>query len=97
MPEAFPDSEWVWLDVKTGERYIDPTNLIYYDAFRQVWPHTFAGYSKKTLGGVVEATLGLAWTLRDRGRWYPDIAKDFVEQLERFILAEYSIQTWYTI
>lgn len=48
--------------------YFDPTNEVYFQAFRKVWPGAVREMSKKTIGDLVEALLGFAWIQQN---YYP--------------------------
>ena len=49
----------------------------------------------ETVGDLLEAILGLAWVMNERGQTLSPVAEDFLQIVEQSCLSEYSLQTWY--
>ena len=95
MPNDFPDNIISFVDKKSSDRFVDPTNRIYCHVFKTVWPNVTFISNEETVGDLVEAILGLAWVKNDRGQTLSPEAEDFVNMVEQACLSEYSLQTWY--
>ena len=95
VPNDFPDNHIAFIDKKSGDRFVDPTNRVYCDVFKKVWPNVTFMSNKETVGDLVEAILGLAWVMNERGPTLSPEAEDFVKIVEQACLSEYSLQTWY--
>lgn len=96
VPDAFPDKEISWRDPDTGERYLDPGNAVYCAAFRSVWDQVIPERNQKTIGDLIEAMLGWAWTKRVRhGELDSPLCEAFLKWLETLILVQYTLWEWY--
>ena len=95
VPADFPNELLSWTDKKSGERFLDPTNTIYCDVFKAVWPNIRFVSNAGTVGDLIEAVLGLAWAMKAREESLSHGAENFVQLLEQACLSEYSLQTWY--
>ena len=95
VPDAFPSEggHIIWTDPITRERYLDPTNKVYKDSFKVVWPTVMMYENEGTIADLLEAVLGLAWRQRQQRLTAPGIGEDFVAVLEVLLLAEYSLQS----
>ena len=78
-PNDFPDNHIAFIDKKSGDRFVDPTNRVYCDVFKTVWPNVTFMSNEETVGDLVEAILGLAWVKNDRGQTLSPEAEDFVK------------------
>ena len=97
VPDDFPKALIKYTNKKTGERFLDPTNAIYCDVFKAVWPNVTFISAPGTVGDLIEALLGLAWAKKHRGETLLPKQDDFVQMIEQLTLSEYSLQTWYGV
>ena len=95
VPNDFPDNLIDFIDKKSGDRFIDPGNWVYCYVFKRVWPNVAFMSNPETVGDLLEAILGLAWVMNERGQTLSPVAEDFLQILEQACLSEYSLQTWY--
>ena len=96
VPPDFPDYLIAFIDKKTGRRFCDPCNSVYRDVFLSVWPNVMWMSNKETVGDLVEAVLGLAWTKVDLGETLGPEAEDFVKIVEQACLSEYLLRLYYS-
>ena len=96
VPPDFPDDLIAFIDTKTNLRFCDPCNSVYRDVFLSVWPNVTWMSNKETVGDLVEAILGLAWTKVDLGETLGPEAEDFVKIVEQACLSEYLLRLYYT-
>ena len=96
VPNGFPDNLIDFIDKKTGHRFCDPCNAVYCDVFKKVWPNVTWMSNAETVGDLVEAILGLAWTKSDRGERISPEAEDFVKCVEQACLSEYLLRLYYS-
>ena len=95
VPNDFPDNLIDFIDKKSGDRFVDPGNWVYCYVFKRVWPNVTFMSNPETVGDLLEAILGLAWVMNERGQTLSPVAEDFLQILEQACLSEYSLQTWY--
>ena len=95
VPPDFPDDLIAFIDTKTNLRFCDPCNSVYRDVFLSVWPNVMWMSNKETVGDLVEAVLGLAWTKVDMGETLGPEAEDFVKIVEQACLSEYLLRLYY--
>ena len=95
MPNDFPDNRVWFIDKKSGDRFMDPGNWLYCYVFKSVWPNVTFVSNPVTVGDLLEAILGLAWVMNERGQTLSPVAEDFVRIVEQACLSEYSLHTWY--
>ena len=69
--------------------------LVYCDVFKNVWPNVTFMSNPERVGDLLEAILGLAWVMNERGQTLSPVAEDFLHIVEQACLSEYSLQTWY--
>ena len=79
VPNDFPDDLILFIDKKSGDRFIEPGNWIYCYVFNRVWPNVTFVSNPVTVGDLLEAILGLAWVMNDRGQTLSPEAEDFVK------------------
>ena len=95
VPNDFPDDLISFIDKKSGDRFMEPGNWIYCYVFNRVWPNVTFVSNPVTVGDLIEAMLGLAWSKKHWGETLSQEAEDFLKMVEQACLSEYSLQTWY--
>ena len=96
VPPDFPDNLIAFTDTRTNRRFCDPGNKVYRDFFVSCWPNVTCVSNAGSVGDLVEAILGLAWTKSDRGKRISPEAEDFVKMLEQACLSDYLLGLYYT-
>ena len=93
VANGLPPGSLLYNDPRDG-MMLDPTNRIYKDVLRLVWPDSqdLEWWNDGTVGDLVEAFLGLAWKMRSLGKRYGHLAEDFIAMLELALLAHYILE-----
>ena len=84
---GFPICDAHWVEVATGEGYVDCGHRTYTEVAMSTWPEAFSQSSESTVDDVIEAFFAYAWKCRSKGFTQPPLIVDFVSALNNLCFA----------